>query len=134
MVCSHLVHHQSKTWGQRLGLQRVLGLDSYETVWTTLHRLCRAMVRPDSDLLAGEVEADEAFLSISDRVNPITPISRKSNTTKTLVAIAVEILQPKGFGRIRIQRIDLSYTSSLNSFIKASIKEGSLIHTDGSHA
>ena len=117
-----------------LGLQRVLGLGSYETAWTMLHRLRRAMVRPDRDLLAGEVQVDETYLSISDRVDPITPIGRKSNTTKALVAIAVEILQPKGFGRIRIQRIDRGDTSSLNSFIKASIKEGSLIHTDGSHA
>ena len=88
-----------------LGLQRVLGLGSYETAWTMLHRLRRAMVRPDRDLLAGEVEVDETYLSISDRVDPITPIGRKSNTTKALVAIAVEILQPKGFGRIRIQRM-----------------------------
>ena len=42
-----------------LGLQRVLGLGSYETAWTMLHRLRRAMVRPDRDLLHGEVEIDE---------------------------------------------------------------------------
>ena len=29
-----------------LGLQRVLGLDSYETAWTWLHKLRRAMVDP----------------------------------------------------------------------------------------
>src|SRR5208337_159120 len=29
-----------------LGLQRVLGLGSYETAWTWLHKLRRAMVRP----------------------------------------------------------------------------------------
>jgi len=92
------------------------------------------MVRPDRDLLAGEVEVDETYLSISDRVDRILPIGRKSNITKALVAIAVEILQPKGLGRIRIQRIDRGDTGSLNSFIKASVKEGSLIHTDGSYS
>jgi hypothetical protein len=30
-----------------LGLQRVLGLGSYETAWAWLHKLRRAMVRPD---------------------------------------------------------------------------------------
>ena len=29
-----------------LGLQRVLGLGSYKTAWTLLHKLRRAMVRP----------------------------------------------------------------------------------------
>ena len=34
-----------------LGLQRVLGLGSYQTAWAWLHKLRRAMVRPDRDLL-----------------------------------------------------------------------------------
>jgi hypothetical protein len=36
-----------------LGLQRILGLGSYETAWTWLHKLRRAMVRPGRDLLSG---------------------------------------------------------------------------------
>jgi hypothetical protein len=32
-----------------LGLQRVLGLGSYKTAWTWLHKLRRAMVRPGRD-------------------------------------------------------------------------------------
>src|SRR5687768_4689990 len=39
-----------------LGLQRVLGLGSYETAWTWLHKLRRAMVRPGRDRLCGAVE------------------------------------------------------------------------------
>src|SRR5450755_2120171 len=45
-----------------LGLQRVLGLKSYETAWTWLHKLRRAMVRPGRDLLTGRVEVDECYL------------------------------------------------------------------------
>ena len=44
-----------------LGLQRVLGLGSYETAWTWLHKLRRAMVLPDRELLAGAVEIDETL-------------------------------------------------------------------------
>jgi len=51
-----------------LGLQRVLGLGSYETAWTMLHRLRRAMVRPDRELLHGEVEVDETYLALTDRI------------------------------------------------------------------
>ena len=36
-----------------LGLQRVLGLGSYQTAWAMLHRFRRAMVRPDRDRLKG---------------------------------------------------------------------------------
>ena len=50
-----------------LGLQRVLGLGSYQTAWTMLHRLRRAMVRPDRNRLKGQVEGDETYLAISDR-------------------------------------------------------------------
>ena len=33
-----------------LGLQRVIGLGSYETAWSLLHKFRRAMVRPGRDL------------------------------------------------------------------------------------
>ena len=40
-------------------LKRQLGLGSYQTAWTWLHKLRKAMVRPDRQPLAGRVEADE---------------------------------------------------------------------------
>jgi Transposase zinc-ribbon domain len=48
-----------KNGASALGLQRVLGLKSYETAWTWLHKLRRAMVRPGRDLLDGRIEVDE---------------------------------------------------------------------------
>src|SRR5512134_1208110 len=45
-----------------LGLQRVLGLGSYETAWNWLHKLRRAMVRPGRDCLAGGIEVDETYV------------------------------------------------------------------------
>ena len=50
-----------KTGASALGLQRVLGLGSYQTAWTWLHKLRRAMVRPGRDRLAGAVEVDETL-------------------------------------------------------------------------
>ena len=44
------------------GLQRVLGFGSYETAWAWMHKLRRAMVRPDRELLTGVVEVDETFI------------------------------------------------------------------------
>ena len=117
-----------------LGLQRVLGLGSYETAWTMLHRLRRAMVRPGRELLHGEVEVDETFLALTDRKTPVSAVGRKSKTTKALVVIAVEMLQPKGFGRIRIQQIANGDYEHLLLFIKESVRAGAIIHSDGSAA
>jgi hypothetical protein len=44
-----------------LGLQRVLGLGSYQTAWTMLQKLRRAMVRPARTKLKGRVEVDETY-------------------------------------------------------------------------
>ena len=44
-----------------LGLKRVLGLGSYQTAWTMLHRYRSAMVRPGRERLNGDVETDESF-------------------------------------------------------------------------
>jgi hypothetical protein len=84
------------------------------------------MVRPDRELRHGEIEVDETYLSLTDRIDPISAVGRKSNTTKVLVAIAVEMLQPKGFGRIQVQRIDRGDHDHLMPFIKTSISPGSI--------
>jgi transposase-like protein len=117
-----------------LGLQRVLGLGSYETAWTMLHRFRRAMVRPDRERLKGVVEVDETYLAIGDRDAPVSPVGRKSSTSKVLVVIAVELLQPKGFGRIRLRRIEDDSDAQVVPFVQASIEPGAQVRTDGSAA
>src|ERR1035438_3224271 len=51
-----------KNGASALGLQRVLGLGSYRTAWSLLHKLRRAMVRPGREPLQGLVEVDESYL------------------------------------------------------------------------
>ena len=116
-----------------LGLQRVLGLGSYETAWTMLHRLRRAMVLPGRELLKGLVEVDESYVALSDR-NPLISNAQKYHTHKIPVAIAVEMLEPKGFGRIRIRQINGRDAEQLRPFIRENIQPGSVVHTDGSAA
>ena len=117
-----------------LGLQRVLGLSSYQTAWTILHRLRRAMVRPGREQLSGKVEVDETYVAITERGKPRSVVGRKSHTTKTLVAIAVELLEPKGFGRIRLRRIPLDSERYVLPFVRDTVAPGSTVHTDGSPA
>jgi hypothetical protein len=44
------------------GLQRVLGVTRYETIWIWLHKLRIAMVRPGRERLSGTVEVDETYI------------------------------------------------------------------------
>ena len=121
-----------------LGLQRVLGLTSYETAWAMLHRFRRAMVRPGRDLLTGTVEVDESFLALRRRKGKVSKVcktrSSKAHKTDHLVpvAIAVEVLEPKGFGRIRVQRIGGATIDSLEPFIHDNIEPIACVRTDGS--
>jgi len=120
-----------------LGLQRVLGLGSYSTAWTMLHRLRRAMVRPDRERLKGVVEVDETYLAITDRDAPVsehTRRMRKSRTHQVLVVIGVELVQPKGFGRIRLRRIDNDSVEQVIPFVQDSVEPGAQVRTDGSAA
>jgi len=115
-----------------LGLQRVLGLGSYQTAWTMLHRFRRAMVRPDRERLKGVVEVDEAYLAIADRKRTEPRARGKGKTDKISVVVAVEMLEPKGFGRIRLRRIAKESTEFVVPFVQASVEPGAKVRTDGS--
>lgn len=120
-----------------LGLQRVLGLGGYETAWTMLHRFRRAMVRPDRERLKGVVEVDETCLSISDRDAPIAKGERKRRQNRghqVRVVLAVELLEPRGFGRIRLRRIDNASAEQVVPFVQANVEPGTRLRTNGSAA
>jgi transposase-like protein len=116
-----------------LGLQRVLGLGSYQTAWTMLHRFRRAMVRPERERLNGLVEVDESYMAISDKTLRSSK-GRKSHTSRVMVILAVEIHEPKGFGRIRLQRIKDDSAANVIQFIQEAIEPSSRVRTDGSKA
>jgi transposase-like protein len=83
-----------------LGLQRLLGLGSYRTAWTMLRKLRSAMVRPARERLAGTVEVDETY------VGGIAEGTRgRGAERKFVVVIAIELLDPIGFGRVRLRRV-----------------------------
>ena len=72
-----------------LGLQRVLGLGSYQTAWTLLHRLRRAMVRVGRERLSGRVEVDETLLALGDRPVPFIRSGRKAEHRRIVVAVSI---------------------------------------------
>lgn len=110
-----------------LGLQRVLGLGSYQTAWSWLHKLRRAMVRPGRERLHGLIEVDETYVGGTE-----TGGNRGRGTEKKeIVVIAVEVFHPKGFGRIRMRRVADVSGDSLVPFICDVAELGSEIQTDG---
>ena len=110
-----------------VGLQRVLGLGSYETAWTMLHKLRRAMVRPDRERLHGKVEVDETYVGGVEHGGK----EGRGTENKDVVIIAVEMKEPRGFGRVRMRRIPDVSGSQLLSFIRDAVEPGSEILTDG---
>ncbi len=108
-----------------LGLQRVLGLGSYQTAWSWLHKLRRAMVRSGRDRLSGEAEVDETYLGGKE----VGVVGRKT-TKKSIIAIAAEV-RGSGIGRIRMACVPNASSESLVAFVQTSICEGALVRTDG---
>jgi len=113
-----------KNGASALGLQRVLGLGSYETAWTWLHKLRRAMVRPDRDRLSGGVGVDETLVGGREE-----GVAGRQTESKALVVIAAQADGP-GIGRIRMRMIEDASAMSLHPFVKDCIEAGSTIHTD----
>lgn len=113
-----------KTGTSALGLQQVLGLGSYQTAWAWLHKLRRAMVRPDRERLSGQVEVDETLLG------GVGGGRGRSSVKKALIVVAVEEVG-HGMGRIRMRRISDASAETLQGFIDEVIAPGTLVHTDG---
>jgi transposase-like protein len=108
-----------------LALKNQLGFGSYETAWAWLHKLRRAMVRPDRDQLTGLVELDETF------IGGVSVGKDGASTDKVPVQIAVERISPRKLGRVRFAVADAPGSLSLVEFGCAVIEPGATIRTDG---
>lgn len=109
-----------------LTMQKLLGLGSYLTAWTMLHRFRRAMVRPGREVLTGRVEVDETFIGGEHPGRP-----GRGALGKSLVVIAVELDGLRGYGRARMQVIPNAEATSLREFLVATVEPGSTVVTDG---
>lgn len=110
-----------------LSLKRTLEIGSYQTAWAMLHRFRSALVRPGRERLAGVVEVDETYIGGQE---PGLPGGRAAGK-KVLTGVAVETLQPKGFGRCRMMPVSDASAASLHPFVTACVEPGSTVITDG---
>ena len=104
-------------------LMTLMGFGSYETAWTWLHKLRRAMKRPDRSLLGGEVEVDETYVG-----GPTEGCGRGS--ANPMVVAAAE-REGKRIGRIRLEMVADGSAEQLGAFVKGQVVAGTRVRTDG---
>jgi len=113
-----------KTGTSALGLQRILGLGSYYTAWTWLHKLRRAMVCPDRDRISGTVEVDECYIGAKK------PGKRGRGAARKALVVIVAEVEEKKIGRIRLKQVLDASAESLEDAIKQTVEPGSVVLTD----
>ena len=109
-------------------LQRQRGFGSYQTAWSWLHKIRKAMVRPDREPLAGRVEADESYVG-----GPRPGKRGRGAAGKTLVAGAVEAGATQGcrLGRLRLAVVPDASAASLEGFLGTAVATPATVATDG---
>jgi hypothetical protein len=95
------------------GLQRALGLGSYQTAWTILRKLRWAMACADRARLIGDTEIDQLHFRSS------------------MVAIALESGQPRGYGRVRLRQIPDRSATSIVSFVRDVVHPDAVVLSSG---
>ena len=113
-----------------LELQRQMGFGSYQTAWSWLHKIRKAMVRPGREPLAARVEADETLVGGTKAGKP-----GRGADGKTVVAGAVEAAPGKGrkrrLGRLRLQAVPDASANRLEGFLAANVATPAAVGTDG---
>lgn len=107
------------------GLQRILGIGSYETAWTWLHKFRRIMIISDREKLSGTLEVDETLVGGKK-------IGKRGRGAegKSLVLVALE-MKKYGTGRVRLAIVPDGSRKSINPFIRENIAKESTLTTDG---
>jgi transposase-like protein len=117
-----------KTGGSAKGLQRLLGLGSYQTAWVWLHKLRTAMIRAAREPLEGPVEVDDAFIGGEE-----AGVRGRETLKKAKITVAVEIpgTGRRQMGRIRLLHVPDFSAGALLPFVCENVQLGSRVITDG---
>ncbi len=107
-----------------LQFQRQMGLSSYQTAFTMLHKLRSGMVRSGRDRLAGLVEVDETYVGGVEHGK-----TGRGAYGKVIVAGAVDV-RDKYANRVRLKVIPDVTQKTLTEFVESNVVEGSTVRTD----
>ena len=123
-------------------LEAQLGI-TYKTAWLLAHKLRRSMIDPQREPLEGVVEVDQAEIPFRADNRFFDP----AKSGKILIAGAVEVIdrgtsqaRPRRkrakyldtrSGRIRLAAIANNSAASIEAFVRANVKTGTTLLTDG---
>jgi hypothetical protein len=138
---AHLMSTHSNGMSARQ-LEDQLGV-TYKTAWLLTQKLRRSMVDPDREPLEGVVEVDQAEIPFRADDTFFDP----GKSGKILIAGAVEVIdrgtnqaKPRRkktryldtrSGRIRLAMIADNSAASIEAFVRANVKRGTTLLTDG---
>src|ERR1700688_853199 len=127
---------------RQLQLRDQLGV-TYKPAWLLTQKLRRSMVDPNREPLEGVVEVDQAEIAFREGDTFFEP----GNAGKILVIGAVEVIErdtnqakPRRkhakyldtrSGRIRLAMIADNSAASIEAFVRANVKRGTTLLTDG---
>jgi transposase-like protein len=113
-----------------MALKRQMGFGSYQTAWTWLHKIRRAMIRPDRAPLAERVEADETYLG---GPRPGKPGRGAAGKIKVAGAVESGRGQARGrrLGRLRLAVVPDVSARSLEGFLGQNVARPATVATDG---
>jgi transposase-like protein len=111
-------------------LKRQMGFGSYQTAWSWLHKIRRAMVRPERARLTERVEADETYVG---GPKPGKPGRGAAGKTKVAGAVETDRGDAKGrrLGRLRLAVVPDVSARSLGDFLGRNVARPATIATDG---
>jgi transposase-like protein len=111
-------------------LKRQMGFGSYQTAWTWLHKIRKAMVAPGRQPLAARVEADETYVGGARPGR-----GGRGAAGKTRVAGAVESgrgqARGRRLGRLRLAVVPDVAARSLEGFLAIAVAPPATVATDG---
>ena len=138
---AHLMATHSNGMSARQ-LEDQLGL-TYRTAWLLAQKLRRSMVDPDRELLEGVVEVDQAEIPFREGDMFFEP----GDAGKILIIGAVEVIERDTHlskprrkhakyldtrsGRVRFAVIADNTAASIEAFVRANVKPGATLLTDG---
>ena len=111
-------------------LKRQMGFGSYQTAWSWLHKIRKAMVRPERTPLSTRVEADETYVG---GPRPGKPGRGAGGKSKVAGAVESGRGQARGrrLGRLRLAVVPDVSARSLERFLAAAEARPATIATDG---
>ena len=119
-----------KTGTSAANLQRQVGLKSYETAWTWLHKIRGCMRVAGRQKLEGRVEVDEGYVGGGEQ-----GVVGRQTETKSIVAVAAEDDGgDRRAGRVRLEVISSTSQADLTKFVEENVAKGSTVRTDGLNA